>query len=1279
MSNESRHLAETIYGIDRLANSLATTPQLTNSSIAGDLDFTDGDGNPVGSIGGDGKGGIGTKPFVDPTPPMPSVPEVTGDAGFMRVRWDGLWADAEDPRVPADPSVVVDADVQVIEVHASLDPNFTPDRAYTYAGNFAGNADGGSIIIGPLVESGEYWVALRARSITGMVGELSGKIPINLSGVQIDNKLFELALRDDEIRKTADGKNEVLYGDTEPEPHPVLDEEGNPVYDTDGNQLFEEFSDNDLWFGPGNMPHLYDEATGQWVSAGDARVDAIKQAQDELREDLDTVIVDGSGMKSFYRATEPTVEESSEGDLWFDISTDGNNVPHIFHDGAWLSIADARVSAIADAQDALAGEVTAVEARAAAEAKSLADDALAAANSHTDGRVFDSTQIADDAITTPKIKAGAVGAVAIAAESIEGKHVKAGSITADKVLIGQGGNLLSNPTFADGAAGWSSSPDVRPGTGKDGSDAILIPATTKTSGHYLGVSSSDSGYRFAVTPREEYRVSAYAAAEEGIVSGGARIYVRFYTPQDNAEGTWSWGSPSSIENTDAIEAFMWGQVDGIVTAPEGAIECVVGLYSNSTHTHIMRWCLPSAQQAVGSTLIQDGAVTTNKILAGSITAESGIIGSINAGTILFGEMDGARIKANSIAADKVLIGGEANFFARGVVNSEADVEAWPGDPEYRADGPDGVGGAAAYPAGQWTTGFESMGRFTVTPGNMIAFEVNVASLGADSNIYFEVRNQDGKLINGWEALPGPSEFEGGFSYPVQSAALTSSWRLLGAQINVPPDTHEIYLSKVYFNHTSGPTQDGEVWVSGLKLYRLTTSTLIADGAITTGKIATGAITAESGIIGSLDAGVITTGELRGELIRAGSIAAAAIAGDAIDGKTITGAEIRTASAGARVEMNNNGLTQYNQFGQVMTEMSGGVFSAVGSFQTGFQGERRVIVDNNLWGNGAGIMFVPEGANLSQEDYQHQSRIGSPSKGNLELASQELSDGIRNRLQIRSTTGTRLDSIRMSGLTPIGPHASVGAGPLWRNGDGEDQGGAWMSVGEEYDNNKGRYTAQTYMAAVPPGATNHWTGGSGNDIRVRSSADTRMSAGGNINIQSNGGDVRLAPGGGKTLDFYARNRLKITALPNRSGSGTMPLRISTDWMVSYEGSSRRYKLAEESLLDTAPDLEEQLLSIDAKTWFDKGCTERYAAYLDATAKGETPDDDLAGVGDLARSPGVIAEDLDEAGLGLFVVYNPDGTPESVLYDRIGPALIPIVRNQRDRITALESRLSALEAA
>ena len=192
MTNHSRHLAETIYGIDRLATGLATQPQLAYSSVGGGLEFTDGDGNTVGIIDGDGKGGLDSKPFRDPVPAIPSLPEITADAGFLRVRWDGLWADAEDPRLPADPSVINEANVQVIETHISLDPNFTPNRVYTFAGGFAPSEDGGAIVVGPLVEAGEYWVAIRARSVTGQLGELSGKVPIKLSGVQIDSKLFEL-------------------------------------------------------------------------------------------------------------------------------------------------------------------------------------------------------------------------------------------------------------------------------------------------------------------------------------------------------------------------------------------------------------------------------------------------------------------------------------------------------------------------------------------------------------------------------------------------------------------------------------------------------------------------------------------------------------------------------------------------------------------------------------------------------------------------------------------------------------------------------------------------------------------------------------------------------------------------------------------------------------------------------------------------------------------------------------------------------------------------------
>src|SRR5699024_801385 len=53
-------------------------------------------------------------------------------------------------------------------------------------------------------------------------------------------------------------------------------------------------------------------------------------------------------------------------------------------------------------------------------------------------------------------------------------------------------------------------------------------------------------------------------------------------------------------------------------------------------------------EAAGATLIQDGAVTTEKIAAGSITAESGIIGSIDANVITVGKIMGNQLDADAI-------------------------------------------------------------------------------------------------------------------------------------------------------------------------------------------------------------------------------------------------------------------------------------------------------------------------------------------------------------------------------------------------------------------------------------------------------------------------------------------------------------------------------------------------------------------------------------------------------------------------------------------------------
>ena len=138
----------------------------------------------------------------------------------------------------------------------------------------------------------------------------------------------------------------------------------------------------------------------------------------------------------------------------------------------------------------------------------------------------------------------------------------------------------------------------------------------------------------------------------------------------------------------------------------------------------------------------------------------------------------------------------------------------------------------------------------------------------------------------------------------------------------------------------------------------------------------------------------------------------------------------------------------------------------------------------------------------------------------------------------------------------------------------------------------------------------------------------------------------------------------------STTGTANVRLTTGNFLGVVSSSRRYKDAIEPATETVDGLVDRLLSVDARTWFDKNSAERLAKALTEEYDGEEPTDDLKDVEPLRRIPGVIAEELHDAGLGVLVEYNDDGLPESVMYDRLGAMLLPVVRELRDRITELE---------
>jgi hypothetical protein len=103
------------------------------------------------------------------------------------------------------------------------------------------------------------------------------------------------------------------------------------------------------------------------------------------------------------------------------------------------------------------------------------------------------------------------------------------------------------------------------------------------------------------------------------------------------------------------------------------------------------------------------------------------------------------------------------------------------------------------------------------------------------------------------------------------------------------------------------------------------------------------------------------------------------------------------------------------------------------------------------------------------------------------------------------------------------------------------------------------------------------------------------------------------------------------------------------------SSRRYKVLEEPL-----DVGLAILNLQPKTWIDK------QEYI---RNGESADG-------LNRSAGFIAEELDEAGLGLFVYHNPDGSAETIHYGQLSAAIVPVLKHLNNKINALEKILSDL---
>ena len=124
-------------------------------------------------------------------------------------------------------------------------------------------------------------------------------------------------------------------------------------------------------------------------------------------------------------------------------------------------------------------------------------------------------------------------------------------------------------------------------------------------------------------------------------------------------------------------------------------------------------------------------------------------------------------------------------------------------------------------------------------------------------------------------------------------------------------------------------------------------------------------------------------------------------------------------------------------------------------------------------------------------------------------------------------------------------------------------------------------------------------------------------------------------------------------------GAPNLVVADDGALVRSTSASKYKT--EIHRDYSSDYGDRLLSLPTATWIDKGQKERYQ-------KGERhikPN----------KYFGMIAEDLADAGLDLLVSRNSQTHEiEGIQYERIAPALIPVIRKLKKKVQQLEEKLN-----
>lgn len=169
----------------------------------------------------------------------------------------------------------------------------------------------------------------------------------------------------------------------------------------------------------------------------------------------------------------------------------------------------------------------------------------------------------------------------------------------------------------------------------------------------------------------------------------------------------------------------------------------------------------------------------------------------------------------------------------------------------------------------------------------------------------------------------------------------------------------------------------------------------------------------------------------------------------------------------------------------------------------------------------------------------------------------------------------------------------------------------------------------------------------------------------LQIGQNGGHYGLQVGS------YAGNEAVLSDfIYNFAYSGSGNVAITSNGHLARTTSASKYKYNIKN-----PDIEttlgDRLLNVHLATWNDKNAVDSYAEELSTGEEREKSS--------INKYYGLIAEQLRDAGLDMFITYGKNHEIEGIQYDRAWVPLLSVIRRLNNKVNEYELRLSKLEGA